>query len=71
MKATTNIAFYRSFVRELIVGRVLRVDRGSAKRVREIKWTARQIVGAALLIALFAAGCIGLALWLNTHPIAE
>jgi hypothetical protein len=71
MTATTNVACYRSFVRELIVGRVLRVDRGRAKRVREIKWTARQIVGVALLIALFAAGCIGLALWLNTHTIPE
>ena len=71
MKATNERCLYRSFLREVIVGRVLRVDRGSAKRVREIKWTARQIVGVALLIALFAAGCIGLALWLNTHPIAE
>jgi hypothetical protein len=71
MKATTNVAFYHSFLREVIVGRVLRVGRGRAKRVREIKWTARQIVSVALLIALFAAGCIGLALWLNNHPFPE
>ena len=71
MTATTNVACYRSFVRELIVGRVLRVDRGRAKRVREIKWTARQIIGLALLITIFAGGCIEIALWLNTHPIPE
>ena len=53
------------------MGRVLRVDRGKAKRVREIKWTARQIIGLALLIAIFAGGCIEIALWLNTHPIPE
>jgi hypothetical protein len=57
--------------REVIVSRALRLGRGSARRVRQIKWTRRQIVSVALLIALFAAGCIGLALWLNTHPIPE
>jgi hypothetical protein len=71
MKATNERCLYRSFVREVIVGRVLRVDRGRAKRVREIKWTARQIIGLALLIAIFAGGCIEIALWLNTHPIPE
>jgi hypothetical protein len=39
--------------------------------VREIKWTARQIIGLALLITIFAGGCIEIALWLNTHPIPE
>jgi hypothetical protein len=39
--------------------------------VREIKWTARQIIGLALLIAIFAGGCIELALWLIKHPIPE
>jgi hypothetical protein len=39
--------------------------------VREIKWTARQILGLALLIAIFAGGCIELALWLIKHPIPE
>jgi hypothetical protein len=39
--------------------------------VRQIKWTARQIIGLVLLIAIFAAGCIEIALWLNTHPIPE
>jgi hypothetical protein len=58
-------------LREVIVGRVPRLGRGSAKRVREIKWTARQIIGLALLIAIFAGGCIEIALWLNTHPIPE
>jgi hypothetical protein len=53
------------------MGRVLRLDRGSAKRVRNIKWTPRQIISLALLLATFAAGCIGLALWLNSHPILE
>jgi hypothetical protein len=62
---------YRSFVREVIVGRALRVGKGSAKRVREIKWTARQIIGLVLLIAICAGGCIEIALWLNTHPIPE
>jgi hypothetical protein len=71
MKATNERCLYPSFVREVIVGRVLRVDRGRAKRVREIKWTARQIIGLALLIAIFAGGCIEIALWLNTHPIPE
>jgi hypothetical protein len=71
MKATNERCLYRSFLREVIVGRVLRVDRGSAKRVREIKWTARQIIGLALLIAIFAVGCIEIALWLNTHSIPE
>jgi hypothetical protein len=71
MKATTNVVFIAPFFREVIVGRVLRVDRGSAKRVRKIKWTARQIIGLALLIAIFAGGCIEIALWLNTHPIPE
>jgi hypothetical protein len=45
--------------------------RGSARRVREIKWTPRQIIDLALLIAIFAGGCIEIALWLNTHPIPE
>ena len=71
MKATNERCLYRSFLGEVIVGRVLRVDRGRAKRVREIKWTARQIIGLALLIAIFAGGCIEIALWLNTHPIPE
>jgi len=71
MKATNERCLYRSFVPEVMVGRVLRVDRGRAKRVREIKWTARQIIGLALLIAIFAGGCIEIALWLNTHPIPE
>jgi hypothetical protein len=53
------------------VGRALRVGKGSAKRVREIKWTARQIIGLVLLIAICAGGCIEIALWLNTHPIPE
>ena len=71
MKATNERCLYPSFVREVMVGRVLRVDRGRAKRVREIKRTARQIIGLALLIAIFAGGCIEIALWLNTHPIPE
>jgi hypothetical protein len=71
MKATTKVVFIAPLFREVIVGRVLRVDRGRAKRVREIKWTARQIIGLALLIAIFAGGCIEIALWLNTHPIPE
>jgi hypothetical protein len=53
------------------VSRVLRLGRGSARRVREIKWTLFQVISLALLIAVFAAGCIELALWLNTHPIPE
>jgi hypothetical protein len=57
--------------REVIVSPVLRLGRGSARRVRQIKWTARQIIGLVLLIAFFAAGCIEIALWLNTHPIPE
>lgn len=57
--------------REVIVSRVLRLGRGSARRVRGIKWTARQIIGLVLLIAIFAGGCIEIALWLNTHPIPE
>jgi hypothetical protein len=57
--------------REVIVPRFLRLGRGSARRVREIKWTRRQIIGLVLLIAIFAAGCIEIALWLNTHPIPE
>jgi hypothetical protein len=57
--------------REVIVSRALRLGRGSARRVRQIKWTARQIIGLVLLIAIFAAGCIEIALWLNTHPIPE
>ena len=71
MKATNERCLYRSFLGEVIVGRVLRVDRGRAKRVREIKWTARQIIGLALLTAICAGGCIEIALWLNTHPIPE
>jgi hypothetical protein len=39
--------------------------------VRKIKWTPRQIIGLAILIATFVGGCIELALWLNTHPILE
>jgi hypothetical protein len=39
--------------------------------VREIKWTLRQIISLALLIAVLAAGCIAIALWLNAHPISE
>jgi hypothetical protein len=39
--------------------------------VREIKWTVRQIISLALLIAVLAAGCIEIALWLNTHPNPE
>jgi hypothetical protein len=39
--------------------------------VRKIKWTRRQIIGLALLIAAFVGGCIELALWLNAHPILE
>jgi hypothetical protein len=39
--------------------------------VREIKWTVRQIISLALLIAFFVASCIELVLWLNTHPIPE
>jgi hypothetical protein len=57
--------------REVIVSRFLRLGRGSARRVREIKWTRRQIISVVLLIALFAAGCIEIALWLNKHPIPE
>ena len=57
--------------REVIVSPVLRLGIGSARRVRQIKWTARQIIGLMLLIAIFAAGCIEIALWLNTHPIPE
>jgi hypothetical protein len=57
--------------REVIVSRALRLGRGSARRVRQIKWTARQIIGLVLLIAIFAAGGIEIALWLNTHPIPE
>jgi hypothetical protein len=58
-------------LREVIVSRVLRLGRGSVTRVREIKWTPRQIISLTLLIAIFAGGCIGIALWLNTHPIPE
>jgi hypothetical protein len=39
--------------------------------VREIKWTPRQIIVLALLIAIFAGGCIEIALWLIAHPIPE
>jgi hypothetical protein len=39
--------------------------------VREIKWTARQIIGLALLIAICAGGCIEITLWLIKHPIPE
>jgi hypothetical protein len=53
------------------VSRIVRFGKGSARRVRQIKWTPRQLVGLALLIVVFAAGCIELALWLNTHPIPE
>jgi hypothetical protein len=45
--------------------------RGSARPVREIKCTPRQIIGLALLIAIVAGGCIEIALSLNTHPIPE
>jgi hypothetical protein len=50
---------------------ILRWGKGSARRVREVKWTARQVVSLALLIAVLAAGCIELVLWLNAHPIPE
>ncbi len=53
------------------MARVLRLGRGSARRVRNIKWTLRQIISLALLLATFAAGCIEIALWLNSHPIPE
>jgi hypothetical protein len=39
--------------------------------VRDIKWTARQLIGLVLLIGMFAGICIELALWMNTHPIPE
>jgi hypothetical protein len=45
--------------------------RGSGRRVREIKWTPRPIIDLAVLIVIFARGCIKIALWLNTHPIPE
>jgi hypothetical protein len=54
-----------------IMGRVRRLGRGNAKRVRKIKWTLRQIISLTLLLATFAAGCIELALWLKSHPIPE
>jgi hypothetical protein len=55
----------------MIVARGFRLGRGSVRRVREIKWTPRQIIGLVLLIAICAAGCIEIALWLKTHPLPE
>ena len=62
---------YRSSRQEVLVSRVLRLGRGNARRVRRMKWTLRQIVSLVLLLAVCAAGCIVLALWLNTHPIPD
>ena len=53
------------------MARVFRLGKGSARRVREIKWTTRQIISLVLLLVTFAAGCIAIALWLKSHPIPE
>lgn len=50
---------------------VLRLGRGSARRVRAIRWTRCQILSLALLVAAIAGVCIEIALWVNTHPLPE
>jgi hypothetical protein len=43
-------------------------DKGSKRRVRQIRWTRGEMVTAVLLLLVLATEAIAVTLWLMGHP---
>jgi hypothetical protein len=51
--------------------RVITFDRGSKRRIQEIRWKPIQIVSAILLVFIAIALCIVLAFWEASHYLVQ
>jgi hypothetical protein len=60
--------FRAAFRKEGVVSGVPNWDRVSKRRLRQIRWTRREIVSAAGLVCLIVLLSLMLAQWMAGHP---
>jgi len=59
----------RALRKEGVVSGVPKWGRSSKRRVRQIRWTRRELVSVALLGCLISVLCLMLAQWLAAHSV--
>jgi hypothetical protein len=53
------------------VSRPGKYNKGSKRRIQQVRWTAREIISAALLLLAMAVLSVVLALWFASHDVDQ